>query len=128
MSQQRLPQSVDTDKPLTPRQREIVDHIMTTGESPYQAAEALGTDPSNIYRTLRYPHVLRYLQDVTLRHVGILAPIAARCQEELLSSDSDHVRASVAENILDRHLGKPVARVQTHHQGSINVRIDLGSD
>lgn len=128
MSQQRLPQSKDADVPLTSRQREIVDHIMTTGESPYQAAEALGTDPSNIYRTLRYPHVRKYLQDRALQHIGILVPIAAKTQEKLLLSDSDHVRASVAENILDRHLGKPIARAQVQHQGAVNVTIDLGSD
>lgn len=128
MSQQRVPQTKDADKPLSPRQREIVDHIMTTGQSPYAAAEALGTDPSNIYRTLRYPHVRKYLQERALEHIGILAPIAAKTQEALLLSDSDHVRASVAENILDRHLGKPVARAQIHHQGSVNVVIDLGSD
>jgi len=117
---------VDTDKPLTARQKEIVDHIMMTGESPYSACEALGTDPSNIYRVLRMPHVLKHLQALTLQHVGILAPIAARCQEQLLASDSDHVRASVAENILDRHLGKPVMRQQVALQGQINVTIDLG--
>ena len=118
----------DTDKPLTDRQKEVVDHIMTTGQGPYQCAEALGTDPSNIYRILRYPHVRKYLHDMTLQHVGILAPIAAKTQGELLSADSDHVRASVAENILDRHLGRPVARAQVAHQGSINVTIDLAED
>ena len=125
MSRQRLPQSVDADKPLTKRQQEIVDHIMTTGEGPYVAAEALGTQPSNIYRTLRYPHVRKYLHDLALQHVGILAPLAAKAQEELLESDSEHVRANVAENILDRHLGKPVMRQQVALQGQINVSIDL---
>ena len=125
MSRQRLPQSKDADRPLTKRQAEIVDHIMTTGESPYVAAEALGTDPSNIYRTLRLPHVRKYLHELTLQHVGIVAPYAAKVQEQLLLSQSDHVRASVAENILDRHLGKPVMRQQVALQGSINVVIDL---
>lgn len=125
MSHQRTPAPIESDKPLSDRQREIVDHIMTTGQSPYQAAEALGTDPSNIYRTLRYPHVKRYLQELTLQHVGLLAPYAAKAQEQLLSSDSDHVRAAVAENILDRHLGKPIQRQHVAHQGAIKVSIDL---
>lgn len=125
MSRQRVPKPVDSDRPLTLRQKQIVDHIMTTGESPYVAAEALGTDPSNIYRVLRMPHVRRHLHELTLQHVGILAPYAAKTQQELLRSDSDHVRAAVAENILDRHLGKPVVRSQVAVQGQINVSIDL---
>ena len=125
MSRQRLPRHVDADQPLTPRQKQIVDHIMTTGDSPYVSAEALGTDPSNIYRTLRYPHVRKYLQELTLQHIGIVAPYAAKVQEQLLHSQSDHVRASVAENILDRHLGKPVMRQQVALGGQINVVIDL---
>lgn len=128
MSKQRLPATKDADRPLTNRQRQIVDHILSTGESVAQSAEALGTDRCNIYRELRKPHVRAYLHERTLQHIGILAPVAARVQESLLLSDSDHVKASVAENILDRHLGKPIARAQVQHQGSVNVTIDLGSD
>ena len=98
---------------------------MSSGDSPYQAAEVLGTDASNIYRVLRMAHVRKHLQELTLQHVGILAPYAAKAQEELLQSDSDHVRAHVAENILDRHLGKPVVRSQVALQGTMNVLIDL---
>jgi len=125
MTQQRLPQSVDSDKALTPQQHQIVDHILTTGETILQASESLGMDVSNIYRTLRYPHVKKELQARTLEHIGILAPFAARTQQQLLESDSDHVRAGVAENILDRHLGKPVVRSQVALQGTMNVLIDL---
>ena len=45
--------------------------------------------------------------------------------EELLDSHSEHVKAVVAENILDRRLGKPVMRQQVALQGQINVHIDL---
>ena len=122
---QRLPASVDADRPLTKRQRQFVDHILTTGQSPYQAAASLGTQPSNIYRELRKPHVKKYLQERVLEHVGVLAVTAARTQEQLLQADSEYVRASVAENILDRHLGKPVSRSQVAVGGQINVTIDL---
>ena len=125
MSRQRVPATVEAERPLTPRQRQFVDHILTTGQSVRESADTLGTDPSNIYRELRKPHVKKYLHERTLEHIGILAPYAARTQMELLKSDSDHVRASVAENILDRQLGKPVQRAQVAHQGAINVRIDL---
>jgi len=128
MSQQRLPQSVDADLPVTAKQRELVDLIMTTGMSVAECADHLGRAPSNLYRDLRKPHVRKYLHERTLEHIGVLAPIAARTQGQLLNSDSDHVRASVAENILDRHLGKPIARAQVALQGSLDVRIDLGSD
>ena len=110
---------------MTPRQREILDHIMLTGESPYIAANSLGTNARNIYRTLAYPHVKKDLQRRVLDHVGTLSLYASRCQEQLLNSDSDHVRAIVSENILNRHLGKPVERKQIALQGSIEVTIDL---
>lgn len=126
MSQQRTPQSVEADRSLTKRQLEFVNHIMTSGESVIETAKSLGTDPSYIYRVLRLPHVKKYLHELTLDHIGLLAPYAARTQEQLLLSESHHVRASVAENILDRHLGKPVMRQQVAIQGQIRVMIDLG--
>lgn len=126
MSRQRVPQTVQADRALTKRQAEIVDHIMTTGKPIRLVAEDLGTDPSNIYRTLRLPHVIKEINERTLSHLGRLAPYAARTQERLLEADSDHVRATVAENILDRHYGKPIARSQVALQGNINVLIDLG--
>lgn len=125
MSRQRTPISVDADKALTPRQQEILDHVLTTGESPLVASESLGTHVRNIYRTLAYPHVKKELQRRVLDHVGLLSAYAAKTQEELLLSDSDHVRATVAENILDRHLGKPVMRQQIAMQGQIHAVIDL---
>ena len=125
MSRQRSPATIDADKPLTTLQKSIVDHIMMTGHSVIEASEALGKDRRNIYRTLEYPHVRKYMHQQTLDHIGILAPIAARTQGELLKADSDHVKAVVAENILDRHLGKPVMRQQIALQGQIDVHIDL---
>ena len=126
MSKQRLPVSSESDRPVTRKQSDLVDLILTTGKSVAECAEELGRDVSNLYRDLRKPHVKKYLQERTLEHIGILAPLAARTQQTLLASDSDHVKASVAENILDRHLGKPVMRSQVAHQGHINVLIDLG--
>ncbi len=128
MSQQLTPQSVDSDKPLTAQQEQILDHILTSGETIMQTSETLSIDRNNIYRTLRLPHVKKELHARTLEHIGILAPFAARTQEKLLEADSDHVRATVAENILDRHLGKPVMRQQIALQGQISVVIDLSSD
>lgn len=126
MSRQRLPQTIDADRPVTAKQRELVDLIMSTGASVQECADELGKDVANCYRDLRKPHVRKYLQERTLAHIGLLTPFAARTQEQLLSSESDHVKASVAENILDRHLGKPVMRQQVALQGQINVMIDLG--
>jgi len=125
MSQQRLPSTKDAEKPTTKKQRQIVDLILSSGKSIQKVADDLGRDVANVYRDLRKPHVKRYLQERTLEHLGVLAPIAARTQQELLSSDSDHVRASVSENILDRHLGKPITRSQVAVGGQINVVIDL---
>jgi len=125
MSQQHLPQSVDAQRPVTKRQQGFVDHILSTGCSVAECAEHFSTQATNVYRDLRKPHVKNYLRERTLEHIGILAPFAARTQQELLTSPSDHVKASVAENILDRHLGKPVTRQHVHHQGNIKVSIDL---
>jgi len=120
-----VPKSPDSDKALTPRQSEIVDYIMTTGKAIRQVAEHIGTDPSNIYRTLRLPHVIKEMHSRTLEHIGLLAPYAARTQQQLLEADSEHVRATVAENILDRQYGKPIMRQQLSLQGIIKVHIDL---
>lgn len=125
MSEQHLPQSKDAERPITPNQRKLVDQIMSTGKSVAECATALGRDVSNCYRDLRKPNVKRYLQERTLEHIGILAPIAARTQGELLTAQSDHVRASVAENILDRQLGKPVQRSQVQQHTKVSVSIDL---
>jgi len=125
MSRQRLPTTVDSDRPLTRKQSDLVDLIMTTGQSIAECADQLGRDVSNLYRDLRKPHVKKELQARTLEHMGTLAPYAALTQQRLLVSDSDHVRASVAENILDRHLGKPVMRQAIALQGNVNVTIDL---
>lgn len=125
MSQQRLPSAVDSDRPVTRKQSDLLDLILTTGKSVAECADHLGRDVSNLYRDLRKPHVKKELQRRTLEHMGVLAPYAALTQQQLLHSDSDHVRASVAENILDRHLGKPVVRSQVAHQGTIHAVIDL---
>lgn len=126
MSKQRTPLSTESERPVTAKQRSLVDLIMTTGKTVQECADHLNRDVSNLYRDLRKPHVRKYLHERTLDHIGILAPFAARTQQSLLASDSDHVKASVAENILDRHLGKPVMRQQVALQGQINVVIDLG--
>lgn len=98
---------------------------MLTGESPYAAASTLGTSPRNIYRVLAYPHVISEMQTRARKQVGMLSLYAVRKQGQLLEADSEHVQASVAENILDRHLGKPVMRQQVALQGAITVSIDL---
>lgn len=125
MSQQLLPSVTGDDRALTRKQSDLVDLIMTTGMSIAECAAKLNRDASNLYRDLRKPHVMKEMQARTLEHMGLLAPYAARTQEQLLTADSDHVRASVAENILDRYLGKPVIRSQVAIQGQINVMIDL---
>jgi hypothetical protein len=125
MSRQRLPVTLDADRKLTQQQQLIIDHVLTTGETIKQTSVTLGLDIRNIYRTLALPHVKKELHQRTLEHIGILAPFAAKVQQQLLQSESDHVKASVAENILDRHLGKPVMRQQVSLQGQIHVVIDL---
>ena len=126
MSTQIVPQSVEADKKLSPHQEELIEYIMTSGKTIAQVAEHFGKARCNVYRTLRYPHVIKEINERTLSHLGRLAPYAARTQERLLEADSEHVRAGVAENILDRHYGKPIARSQVALQGNINVLIDLG--
>ena len=111
--------------PLTDIQRSIVDTLLSTGESIPKVAERLDRDVSNTYRELKKPHVKRYLHERTVDHIGILAPLAAKAQGELLHSTNDQVVASVASNILDRHLGKAVERKQIAFEGRIDVTIDL---
>ena len=125
MSKQRLPVDVNAERPLTPKQKDLVDLILSTGKSVSECADHLGRQVSNLYRDLRKPHVKRYLRERIQDHAGILAVYATRTQEKLLNAESEHVQASVAENILDRYLGKPVVRSQVAHQGAISVTIDL---
>ena len=125
MSKQRLPIAVDTERPLTRRQTQFVEHILTTGQSIIESAKSLKTQPSNIYRELRKPHVKKEIQRRTLDHIGILSLYAARTQQALLNADSESVRAVVSSDILNRHLGKPVERRQIQLEGQINVVIDL---
>ena len=83
MSSDSLPQVTGADKPLTKKQRTIVDHIMTTGNSVIETAEALGLDRRNVYRTLGYSHVKMYLHQRTLDHIGSLSPYAVKVQGQL---------------------------------------------
>jgi len=71
MSQQRLPQSLDSDQALSSQQTQIVDYILTTGKKVKEVAEDLGMEVSNVYRTLRYPHVTKEVKARTLEHIGI---------------------------------------------------------
>ena len=121
-----MPTTVLAERALTRKQSDMVDMIMTTGLPVAECAARLARPIASLYRDLRKPHVKRELGQRTLEHLGTLAPYAALTQQQLLSAESEHVRASVAENILDRHLGKPVQRSQVALQGSINVMIDLG--
>ena len=125
MSRQRLPQLAAADRAVTRKQSELIDLLLTTGKSIAECAEILGRAPTNLYRDLKKPHVKKELQARTLEHMGILAPYAAHTQQQLLRAESEHVRASVAENILDRYLGKPIVRSQVALQGQIHATIDL---
>jgi acetylglutamate kinase len=121
----KTPATTDSERPLTALQQEIVDTLLSTGETVPQVAKRLNRDVSNTYRELKKTHVRRYLRERTLEHIGILAPLAAKAQGELLNSRSDQTRAAVAANILDRHLGKAVERRQVAFEGRIDVKIDL---
>ena len=123
---QKLPKVTEPeDRPLTARQKVFVEHLLSTGETPHRFAQKLGSTPSNVYRELRKPHVKRYLQQRIQDHIGVLAVTATRVQGELLHAESEHVRANVAESILNRQLGKAIERRQVAFQGAINVNIDL---
>lgn len=105
----RSAQSKATD--LTARQRLLVDTLVATGCSITEAAQMAGysggsgADGARVTasRTLRLPHVQRYLRERMQQSFGLEAPRALATLRHLNAAGaSEYVRYHAASSILDR--------------------------
>ena len=113
-----------SNKPLTKRQRQAVEAVITT-RTYVEAAEKAGMQENNLRRMLRYPHVAQYLRDYVSEFLIGEAVVAAHTLGDLMrTSDSDHVRRASAEAILDR---SGVVSTSAISASGVSINIDLGA-
>lgn len=119
------------DKKLTRRQQALVDTLVSEGGSIAQAAAKAGYAPGDSGRataskTLKLPHVQRYMAQAVQERLGINALVAVQRVAALSeSARSEYVQLQAAQDILDRAGYKPIDRSQVQIAGDIKVSIDL---
>lgn len=109
----------------TARQREIVDHLVSTGDKIADAAEVLGLDRCNIYRELRKPHVKYYMYTQLVETLTLGSVRSVKVLNELLDHKSGYIRLEASKEHLNRVGLSGVQRKQVSVNGAVNVQIDL---
>ena len=116
---------------LTTKQRDLVDTIVTTGKSIKEGSQIVGYAKGESGRviaskTLRLPHVQRYMVERVANTIGLGAVSASRRLVELSSdAKSEYVQIEASRDILDRAGIRAPERVQHHVAGDIKINIDL---
>jgi phage terminase small subunit len=116
---------------LTTKQRDLVDTIVTTGKSIKECSQIAGYAKGESGRviaskTLRLPHVQRYMVERVANTIGLGAVSASRRLVELSSdAKSEYVQLEASRDILDRAGIRAPERVQHHVAGDIKINIDL---
>ena len=116
---------------LTTKQKDLVDTYVTTGKTIKECAEIVGyaTGESGrvvASRTLRLPHVQRYMMERVANTVGLGAVSASRKLVELSSdAKSEYVQLEASRDLLDRAGIRAPDRVQHDITGDIKLNIDL---
>jgi len=116
---------------LTTKQRDLVDTIVTTGCSIAEASQKVGYAKGEsgrvvASRTLRLPHVQRYMMERVANTVGLGAVTASKKLVELSNgAKSEYVQLEASRDILDRAGIRAPDRVQHDIQGDIKINIDL---
>ena len=116
---------------LTTKQRDLVDTIVTTGKSVKECSQIVGYAKGESGRviaskTLRLPHVQRYMVERVANTIGLGAVSASRRLVELSSdAKSEYVQLEASRDILDRAGIRAPERVQHHVAGDIKINIDL---
>jgi len=116
---------------LTTKQRDLVDTIVTTGKSIKECSQIVGYAKGESGRviaskTLRLPHVQRYMVERVANTIGLGAVSASRRLVELSSdAKSEYVQLEASRDILDRAGIRAPERVQHHVAGDIKINIDL---
>ena len=116
---------------LTTKQRDLVDTIVTTGKSIKECSQIVGYAKGESGRviaskTLRLPHVQRYMVERVANTIGLGAVSASRRLVELSrDAKSEYVQLEASRDILDRAGIRAPERVQHHVAGDIKINIDL---
>tara|TARA_R100000306_G_C4257308_1_gene83505 strand:- start:148 stop:516 length:369 start_codon:yes stop_codon:yes gene_type:complete len=116
---------------LTTKQKELVDTIVTTGCSITEASQKVGYAKGESGRvvaskTLRLPHVQRYMMERIANTIGLGAISASRKMVELSNgARSEYVQLEASKDILDRAGIRMPDRVQHEIAGEVKINIDL---
>ena len=116
---------------LTTKQKDLVDTYVTTGKSIKECAELVGYAKGEsgrvvASRTLRLPHVQRYMMERVANTVGLGAVSASRKLVELSSdAKSEYVQLEASRDLLDRAGIRAPERIQHDVTGDIKINIDL---
>ncbi len=116
---------------LTQKQKALVDTIVTTGKSITECSQMVGYAKGEsgrvvASRTLRLPHVQRYMMERIANTIGLGAVTASKRLVELSNdAKSEYVQLEASRDILDRAGIRAPERVQHDIQGDIKISIDL---
>ncbi|SVA71275.1 uncharacterized protein METZ01_LOCUS124129 [marine metagenome] len=119
------------NRSLTTKQKELVDTIVTTGCSITEASQKVGYAKGESGRvvaskTLRLPHVQRYMMERIANTIGLGAISASRKMVELSNgARSEYVQLEASKDILDRAGIRMPDRVQHEIAGEVKINIDL---
>ena len=119
------------NRSLTTKQKELVDTIVTTGCSISEASQKVGYAKGESGRvvaskTLRLPHVQRYMMERIANTIGLGAISASRNMVELSNgARSEYVQLEASKDILDRAGIRMPDRVQHEIAGEVKINIDL---
>ena len=116
---------------LTTKQKDLVDTYVTTGKTIKECAELVGYAKGEsgrvvASRTLRLPHVQRYMMERVANTVGLGAVSASRKLVELSAdAKSEYVQLEASRDLLDRAGIRAPERIQHDVSGEIKINIDL---
>ena len=116
---------------LTSKQRDLVDTIVTTGCTITDASQKVGYAKGEAgrvvaSRTLRLPHVQRYMMERVANTIGLGAVSASRKLVELSAdAKSEYVQLEASRDLLDRAGIRAPERIQHDVSGEIKINIDL---
>ena len=116
---------------LTEKQKALVDTVVTTGKSITECSQLVGYAKGEsgrvvASRTLRLPHVQRYMMERIANTIGLGAVTASKRLVELSKdAKSEYVQLEASRDILDRAGIRAPDTVQHHVQGDIKISIDL---
>ena len=116
---------------LTSKQKDLVDTIVTTGCSIAEASQKVGYAKGEsgrvvASRTIRLPHVQRYMMERVANTIGLGAVSASRKLVELSAdAKSEYVQLEASRDLLDRAGIRAPERIQHDIQGDIKINIDL---